>query len=150
MSRPNRAKWWYMRFIPWIISSRVSNGNAPSSTYKHWKISNVVSDLDLYIACVWLHTCPSSMASAFVVITFNTGIPFCFHTVSSDSANAFIMNKNSTGAMLSPWRTPTVCLISTLSFSILSTTILFSYIFCTADTNFGGAPYLSRTERSIS
>ena len=35
MSSPNLAKWWYIRFIPFIMSSCVSKGIALLSTYRH-------------------------------------------------------------------------------------------------------------------
>ncbi len=53
-----------------------------------------------------------------------------------------------TGAMMWHCWTPTVCGISTTSFSIFSTAILSLYIVLIAATIFGGAPYCSRMHRS--
>ena len=108
ISNPNLAKWGKMSSIPRCKSSLVLNGKAPSSTYKHCSISYAVSFLDLNIAGVWLQIFPSAKCSLAVVITQSIGMSHSFRTIPRVSVNAVIRNRKSTGAMLSPCRTPTV------------------------------------------
>ncbi len=107
-----------------------------------------MSDFNKNIVGVWLHILPSLSLSSAVVITFRIGIPCCFHTISSVSANTVMRKRKRTKVMLSPCQTPTVCGISTTSFSIFSTAILSLFIILIAATNFGGAPYHSRMQSS--
>ncbi len=100
------------------------------------------------MAGVWLHILPLLSLSSVVVIMLRIGIPCCFHAISGVSANAVMRKTKRTGAMLSPCQTPTVCGISTTSFSIFSTAILSLYIVSIAATNFGGALYCSRMRSS--
>jgi hypothetical protein len=126
----------------------VPNGIPMSSTLRHCRISYAMSDFDKNIVGVWLHILPLLSLSSAVIIIFRIGVPCCFHTISSVSANANMRKRKRTGAVLLPCWTPTVCGISTTSFSIFSTAILSLYIVSIAATNFGGAPYCSRMQRS--
>ena len=116
ISNPNLPKWWYISSIPFLRSSLVPNGNAPSSTYRHCSISYAVSFFEANMDCVWLQILSSIKLSLAAVITVRMGIYCCFHTVSRISANAVMRKRNRTGAMLSPCCTPTVWGISAFSF----------------------------------
>ena len=139
-------------FSPRAMSDRVLNTKAPSSTYRHCRISYAERVRDVYWLMEWLliAALPSKRASSDAVCTVTTPMPWFFHSISRVSANADMRNKNSTGAILSPSRTPTPCSISSTSFSILRTTTRSVYILSIADTNLGGAPYFSRMLRRSS
>ena len=61
----------------------------------------------------------------------------------SDLAKADIRNRNNTGAMLSPFLTPSSSDISAIDFLIFNTTTKSEYIRSTHEQNLGGAPYCS-------
>ncbi len=82
--------------------------------------------------------------------TVQISMPASFHATSSVLAKADMRNRKSTGAMLSPWRTPTVWGSLTISFSIFRTTMRLLYMCAIAATKRGGAPYLSRMSRRMS
>ena len=68
----------------------------------------MVSVFDVNIAGVWLQILPLIMLSSLVVMTRRMGMACSRQTISSVSANAVMRKRNRTGAMLSPWCTPTV------------------------------------------
>jgi hypothetical protein len=51
---------------------------------------------------------PLIMLSLLVIMTRRMGMATSCQTISSVSANAVMRKRNRTGAMLSPWHTPTV------------------------------------------
>ena len=74
ISSPNCPKWWYIRFMPLMMSSLVPNGNAPSSTYTHCSILHAVSLLEANMAGVWLQSWPSAKWLLAAVITVTMGM----------------------------------------------------------------------------
>jgi len=139
-----------MRSIPWIKLSREEKMKAPSSTYRHWKIWTVVRSRARYSLgeCPRIFLLPAVNLVPVTDHTVQTSMPASFHATSSVSAKADTRNRKSTGAMLSPCRTPTVWGSSTTSFSILRT-MRFWYMCATAATKCGGAPYRSRMSRRM-
>ncbi len=138
-----------MRLIPWIKLSREEKMKAPSSTYRHWKISTAVRSRARYSLgeCPCIFPLPAVNLVPVTYCTVQTSMPASFHATSSVSAKADMRNRKSTGAMLSPCHTPTVWESSTTSFSILRTTMRSWYVRPIAATKLGGAPYRSRMSR---
>ncbi len=148
ISNPNLPKWWFISSIPFSRSPLLPNRNAPSSMYRHCRISYAISFVDLNMVGVWLQIFPLIRLSSLAVITLRMGISCCLQTVLRVSANAVMRKKNRTGAMLSPWHMPTLRGISTISFSILSMQCCQCRLFGLRQQFFWGAPLRSRMRSS--
>ncbi len=66
----------------------------------------------------------SLMFSLLTVMSLSYGIPFCFHSISSISPNAFVWNKRRSGGMLLHCPILTLWWISWTSFLMLKMTVL--------------------------
>ena len=97
----------------------------------------------------WLISWPVARGELLCRLNWSLCRLFFVHSFSSDSANAIIINKKSTGAMLSPCLTPTLNGIVVSILPIISLTTLFLYIRAIADCRLGGQPYFSKI-RTIS
>ena len=89
----------------------------------------------------WLTNCPVDIGEFSLRTSWDLLSPRAVHLSYSVLAKSIIKNINSTGAMLYPFLTPTLNSMDVSTFTMMSLTIISSYMRLIADRSLGGAPY---------
>ena len=100
--------------------------------------SNIITDEKVPVQ--WLTNCPVDIGELSLRANWALLSPRAAHSSSSVSAKAIIKNRNSTGAILSPYLTPTLNSTDVSTFPKTNLTIILSYMRLIADHSLGGAP----------
>ena len=124
---PKRLKCLNTRFDHVSIYFLVSEANSPSSTYSIQNISKRVPWENVFSG--WLVILPEDWGELLCLLNLIIFNSFLTHSFSIVSENSIMMNRNSTGATLSPCFNPTSKGMDISIFPSISLTLLWWYMF---------------------